>query len=178
MRQTLKIHPDSQSNVVRELSVDVTRVGSELRLAYELNGDLAAIALPPIAEARRVDELWRHTCFEAFVRADVSDAYYEFNFAPSTKWAAYRFSSYRKDMSAPDDIAPPRIAIFGADDVFTMSVRLALPKPLARAALHVGVSAVIEQDRGVSYWALAHSPGKADFHNADSFVLALPAEAA
>ena len=33
-----------------------------------------------------------------FVTASPGDAYYEFNFAPSTQWAAYRFSGYRSGM--------------------------------------------------------------------------------
>jgi hypothetical protein len=178
MRRTLKIHPDSDTAAVSGLTVDATRVGAELRLSYELSGDLAAIALPPPAQAQRADELWRHTCFEAFVRADLAQDYYELNFAPSTQWAAYHFSSYRKEMRGAENIPAPRIDIFSADDVLTMSARIVLPAALARAHLHVGVSAVIEQNGRLSYWALAHPPGKADFHHADGFVLTLPAEAA
>lgn len=38
------------------------------------------------------------------------------------------------------------------------------------------ISAVIEEADGTkSYWALAHPPGKPDFHHPDGFVLALPA---
>ena len=29
-------------------------------------------------------------------------------------------------------------------------------------------------DGGISYWALAHPPGKPDFHHPDSFALTLP----
>lgn len=178
MRRTLKLHPDSEASAVSRLTVDATRVGAELRLSYELSGDLGAIALSPRAPAQRADELWRRTCFEAFVRADVSQAYYEFNFAPSTEWAAYHFSGYRKDMSVAQDIPSPRIDIFSADNVLTMSARIVLPPALARAHLHAGVSAVIEQNGRLSYWALAHPPGRADFHHADGFVFTLPAEAA
>jgi hypothetical protein len=39
----------------------------------------------------------------------------------------------------------------------------------------LGVSAVIEETSGrKSYWALTHTPGKADFHHADGFSLTLP----
>jgi hypothetical protein len=38
--------------------------------------------------------------------------------------------------------------------------------------LHLGLSAVLEEANGrKSYWALAHPPGKADFHHADCFTL-------
>ena len=41
----------------------------------------------------------------------------------------------------------------------------------ARASL----AAVIEEEDGAkSYWALAHPPGKSDFHHTDCFVARLP----
>jgi hypothetical protein len=43
------------------------------------------------------------------------------------------------------------------------------------APWRLGLSAVIEDTRGsLSYWALAHPPGKPDFHHADGFALELP----
>ena len=48
------------------------------------------ILMPPTTEAARSEELWRHTCFEAFVRASSAAEYYEFNFSPSTPWSGTR----------------------------------------------------------------------------------------
>jgi hypothetical protein len=43
----------------------------------------------------------------------------------------------------------------------------ALPR---NALWRLGLSALIEdKSGGTSYWALAHPPGKPDFHHADSF---------
>lgn len=51
--------------------------------------------------------------------------------------------------------------------------RLGLP---ADAPWRLGLSAVIEETSGAkSYWALAHAPGKPDFHHPDAFALDLPA---
>jgi hypothetical protein len=39
---------------------------------------------------------------------------------------------------------------------------------------HLGLSAIVEDTNGgKSYWALAHPPGKPDFHHADCFTLEL-----
>lgn len=39
----------------------------------------------------------------------------------------------------------------------------------------LGLSAIIEEEDGQkSYWALAHPPGKADFHHIDCFAQLLP----
>jgi hypothetical protein len=38
--------------------------------------------------------------------------------------------------------------------------------------LHLGLSAVLEETNcRKSYWALAHPPGKVDFHHSDCFTL-------
>jgi hypothetical protein len=43
-------------------------------------------------------------------------------------------------------------------------------------AWQIGASAVIEETNGTkSYWALAHPPGKADFHHSDCFAAVLGA---
>ncbi len=41
-------------------------------------------------------------------------------------------------------------------------------------AYREGMAAVLEDAKGVSYWGLAHAPGKPDFHHPDSFALDLP----
>jgi hypothetical protein len=132
--------------------------------------------MPAVAAPARIDELWRHTCFEAFVSAGV--AYYEFNFAPSTQWAAYRFSSYRTGMRVATEISAPQIAVEWTPQRYTLQALLQLDRlSLSRGArLRLGLSAVIEENSGHrSYWALAHAPGKADFHYSDCFALEISA---
>src|SRR5689334_23534411 len=51
--------------------------------------------IPAAAESERAEDLWQTTCFEAFLRADGEKSYREWNFAPSTQWAAYDFAAYR-----------------------------------------------------------------------------------
>jgi hypothetical protein len=134
---------------------------------------MSDIRMPPVVAAARSHELWRHTCFEAFVRASSGGEYYEFNFAPSTQWAAYRFSSYRSGMVVADEIRAPRIEVQSAPDCYTLQVSLALDRLLGfprEASWRLGLSALIEDTSGLkSYWALAHPPGKPDFHHEACF---------
>jgi len=132
-----------------------------------------------LARAARADELWKHTCFEAFVRDPSADAYYEFNFAPSTQWAAYGFTGHRSGMKVVEELSALAMSIASDDKHLELSVSLALDR-LTKLPAHgpwrLGVSAVIEETNGrKSYWALAHPPGKPDFHHSDCFVLTLPA---
>jgi hypothetical protein len=179
MPRALKLHPDSQCAAAIGIEADTAepRAG-ELLLRYVVTGEIGKLRLPPVAAPARADELWRRSCFEAFLRASSGDAYHEFNFAPSMQWAAYRFDTYRRGMRAAE-VGAPRIAVRVSVERFEMEVALALADAAElprEAAWRLGLAAVIEEKSGgLSYWALAHPPGKADFHHADGFVLELPA---
>lgn len=144
-----------------------------LSLTYAAIGSIGDLRLPSPGVTARVDELWRTTCFEAFVRAPGGEAYLEFNFAPSHEWAAYRFESYRAGMSQATGFAQPSIETHKDADRFELRALVDLGDfPPAGLAL----SAVIEETSGVkSYWALAHPEGKPDFHHSAGIVLNLAA---
>jgi hypothetical protein len=172
MRLPLKLHPDYVCPAVRSLEAEALRPQPKmLSLRFGLAGDLGDLLLPEPAAPARTDELWRHTCFEAFVGAEGSEAYYEFNLSPSTEWAAYGFSGYRAGMYALSEVGDPRIALQTGPNRLELTAELdlsALPDLPPDAPWRLGLTAVIEQARGgVSYWALAHASGKADFHHPD-----------
>lgn len=173
MRVELKPHPDTPSEAVGRLRVDVERSeGGRLSLRYLLGGWRERLLLPAKTASVRADELWKHTCFEAFVRGAGSEAYYEFNFAPSTQWAAYRFERYREGMSIADDVVPPTTEVISRPSNFELATAVTLAH--APGPWRVALSAVIEEADGAkSYWALKHPAGKPDFHHADSFALEL-----
>jgi hypothetical protein len=144
-----------------------------LVLRYVVIGKISDLSMPPVSGPTRTDELWWHTCFEAFLRAPSDAAYYEFNFAPSTQWAAYRFTSYRSGMSVANDVAAPRIEVQSNAECYKLQAALELDRlstSPSDAVWRLGLSAVIEETNGNrSYWALVHPPGKADFHHSDCF---------
>jgi hypothetical protein len=171
MRHTLRLHPDSHCAAATRVEADVVRPGS-LVLSYVVSGRIGGLRWPPIVAPARADELWRHTCFEAFVRPSTGSAYYEFNFSPSTQWAAYRFDSYRSGMRIATEIAAPRIEVRSNAGSYTLQAAVELDG--LSLPWRIGLSAVLEETIGrKSYWALAHPPGKADFHHADCFALEL-----
>ena len=166
--------------VATRIEVDVTRPRpGTLVLRYFVTGKVADLRLPPVTAPERADGLWRHTCFEAFVRASPGAAYYEFNLAPSKQWAAYRFSGYRSGMRVVREVNAPRTDVRSTGGRFELQASLELdrlPGLPGDAVWHVGLSAVIEEAGGHnSYWALVHPPGKADFHHSDCFALDLTA---
>jgi len=174
MREALRLHPDSTCEAATGIEAQVARLGrGRLLLSYVVTGKLAALRLPPVVASVRSDQLWRQTCFEAFVRPSPGPRYYEFNFAPSAQWAAYRFDGYRSGMTVAAEIDAPRIEIGPKARRFTLQAVLDLSR--LSPPFRLGLSAVLEETGGrKSYWALAHPPGKPDFHHSDCLTLELP----
>ena len=171
----LLLHPDSAPGAVTAIQVEVTRPGPrQLALRYLVSGDTAAILLPRSRPSERADGLWQHTCFEAFLANP--PGYLEFNFSPSTEWAAYRFDRYRDGMR-PANIAAPHIEVRQELDRFELTAGLDLNGlGLDDLDWRLCLSAVVKSgDKSISYWALKHPPGEADFHDPACFALELPA---
>jgi len=156
---------------VTEIEVDAVRprTGS-LLLCYVVVGNIGDLLLPALTAPDRADELWRHTCFEAFIRGAPDGSYYELNFAPSTKWAAYQFTGYRTGMREATKIQAPKIEVASTGDRHALRAALELSELSSVSRWQLALSAVIEEANGrKSYWALAHPPGKPDFHHSDCF---------
>ena len=175
MRRRLQLHPESSCFAVTHIDAEVLRPQAHnFMFTYVVTGTITDLAIPLVATTTRAEELWRHTCFEAFVGSSQSVAYYEFNFAPSTQWAAYRFSNYSTDLRVATEINGLRITVQSNPERYVLQASVELGASLFSrcSTLRVGLSSVIEETSGHrSYWALAHPPGKADFHHSDSFAL-------
>ncbi len=171
MRQSLRLHPDSLCLAAAHVEVEVARPpAGSLLLSYAVTGKIGDLRLPPVMAAARTDALWRHTCFEAFVRPLPDEAYYEFNFTPKTQWAAYRFDGYRSGMRVATEISAPRIEVQAVPERYILQAKLDLSRLPRGATWRLGLAAVIEEvSGGQSYWALAHPPGQPDFHHSDCF---------
>ncbi len=172
-------HPTSARSPVIRIEVRAARVWSAawfLDLEWQMSGDLASIAMPDPVAGRR-EGLWKTTCLEAFYAVGDSQAYGEFNLSPTQGWASYAFDGYRQGMKNADE--PVLIQRERHEDCLTASARLKLDLAnVGRSHLQpikVGFAAVIEdQSGGLSYWALTHLSDSPDFHNPNTFTLALP----
>ena len=167
---TLHCHPTTPCSAVHSLQVAVERTADgDLRLQYALRGELAHIRIPSLQAPLATDGLWEHTCFEAFIGVQGDSGYHEFNFSPSSQWAAYAFSGYRERLAWQASDAPE--VAFGADFLLQALIpATTLPANPARKPLQLGLTAVIETVTGEkSYWALKHPTEKPDFHHRHGF---------
>jgi len=179
MRQALTFHPATPTSTTTEVAVEVARPEARsLILLYSVIGDIGSLRMPPMGPCARAEELWHHTCFEAFIGTSSDTAYYEFNFAPTAQWAAYWFRSYRTGMRVATEISAPCIETQPNPQHYKLQASLRLEELSALQSdisWRLGLSAVIEEASGCkSYWALAHPPGKPDFHHPDCFACELP----
>jgi hypothetical protein len=176
LRAELQPHPASDRSGIRRFTVelDVAPKSRALLLDYSIEGDIDRLVLPPPGIARRVDGLWQHSCFEAFLGTDRDESYHEFNFAPSGDWAAWRFGGRRSAQSSPE-LPAPSIEFRRDADACRLSATVSigsLPELADAADIRAGMAAVVEtQDGALSYWALAHGGERPDFHDPASFLL-------
>ena len=174
----LTCHPQTPSRWVRTVRARLSKADDGgVALTYSLEGELSRLCLPTQCAPSRVDGLWQHTCFEAFLSVKGAPAYREFNFAPSGQWATYTFKDYRDGGPLSRDLDPQiKMRVVGNRlEVDALIRRESLPLTEKNTQLLLGLSAVIEEEGNVfSYWALAHPSTRPDFHHPHSFVLELP----
>jgi hypothetical protein len=156
----LTAHPSTPSDV-RSLEVQLRAQELDILVFhYSLVADMSRVRLPVSGGSGRVDALWEHTCFEAFVAA--ADA-------------PYRFSSYRAGMSPAEIGRAPEISVRRGEDGLELKAAVHLGHLADLRGdrhLRIAVAAVIEDHNGrLSYWGLRHPPGKPDFHHPNGFAL-------
>lgn len=183
-------HPRVSRGPVESITARVFAVPPQaLILQFVLRGDLHRVRVPAESDGGRADALWRHTCFEAFVRRADDPGYLELNFAPSGRWQAYQFAAYRDGMTPADLPQPVSITVgqrervqaaaaspAAQEDALALEALVYLPVPDSQAGreLRLALSAIVEDETGtLSYWALRHAPGRPDFHHPDAFALTL-----
>ncbi|MEY9910078.1 hypothetical protein ABIA35_006322 [Catenulispora sp. MAP12-49] len=170
----------STANAARALNVHLQETShGSLSLRYVLDADLSQIRIPATRTPRQADELWEHTCFEAFIRTTAdSPAYYELNVSPSTEWALYKFDDYHLNMTPITPDRAPRISVTRDAHRLELEVDLDIlspgptPTPTPTQTGALALAAVVEDADGeLDYWALNHPAPNPDFHHRDSFII-------
>ena len=186
VRQVCPLLPhDPQNSPDLLLSAEfVWSEGGLLELSFNLrpadsDGDFLALALPsqePTSVSMhgvRCDELWKHTCFEAFFALPGSERYWELNVSPLGHWNLYGFESYRQAGFALVKASPPSVTVRQTRRDCRCDVVLDLrPWWPIEGMPELGLTMVVEDiDGRLSYLALSHPGEVADFHDRRSFLI-------
>ncbi|MBY0562721.1 MAG: DOMON-like domain-containing protein [Hyphomonadaceae bacterium] len=173
MRVQLAHHRSTPSSLIHALEAEIDWLRPDgVQIRYRAVGASAGLRLPSRQPPARVDNLWQRTCFEAFFKRPGEQRYLEFNFSPSSQWAAYRFETYRAGMASAEEMSAT-VTARSTPARYELTATANVPPGPWRIAL----SAVIEAANGAkSFWAVAHPPGDTpDFHHDDCFALEVPA---
>ena len=158
----LMLHHSCDLGPVRAVLARIAATPTGCEAEFRLDGRMAGVVLGEPGPSVRTDGLWKSTCFEVFWQGIGEEGYREFNFAPSGRWAAYGFDSYREGMREADVDA---IAVSCSHDEAGLVLKASLAADFPAPA-QVGLSAVVENAGGaLQYWALAFAPGPPDFHS-------------
>src|SRR6478752_1493507 len=90
-------HPDTPPGAIRLVEAELMRVPGGAIATFRAVGDISRMVIPAAAAATATDGLWKSTCFEMFVTREGA-AYREYNFSPSSAFAAYAFDGHRAGM--------------------------------------------------------------------------------
>lgn len=159
---------------VHALQAKVERSGAVLHFQFSLDADLSLVRIPERRLPAATNELWKHTCFEAFLMrlADEPTEYFELNLSPSTQWAVYAFDRYREGMASVPLAEPPDVRVEAGSSGLQLDARVNMGARIGDGRLRMALAAVIEDSDGsVSYWALKHAGTRPDFHHPAGFIL-------
>ena len=173
--EALICYPSNQKSPVNGIQVTLHHEPQgDLRIHYELTGRIDQIKVPGLQPSEPVDGLWAHTCFELFIAVNDEVGYYEFNFSPSTQWAAYAFDHYRVRNTDWHLTQEPIIVVTQTSTHLSLEARVAaadLPMIKANSSIQLGLTAVIEMNTGQhAYWALKHPEDQPNFHHRAGFI--------
>ena len=172
-----------QSPAIHAVAEFVWRENAALELSFSLCPKLAEdgfdlLNLPSSSSSKasgssqRLDNLWLHTCFEAFLARPGEAEYWELNASPKGDWNLYRFNAYRTGgLAEPKALAP---GVTFSRDRFgcRCTIEIELHPWWRHAEIpEFGLTMVVEDgSNNLSYWALSHPGNQPDFHDRKGFL--------
>ena len=174
----LAAHPANPPRFQQRIEATLSQADDgSLQVGYAVHGINLDLRVPTPHAPAPADALWKTTCCEIFLGAVGQSGYREFNFSTSGQWACHDFADTRRPAPGPFDCPAPKLACERGEDLLTLTATLP-PAALPQAdTLRIAVTTILEAAGGhLGYWALAHPPGKPDFHHHAGFVLSLGAQ--
>jgi hypothetical protein len=176
----VELVPFKSSSQASKLKIcaEAIREKDELSVTFIITDKEKSIFWGERENLGRASELWKTTCFEAFIGTSGNKEYWELNFSASGSWNLYHFDFYRSTLKPSIEERVDKIKFNNQNENdYTTRIKVQIPIQnlnLPGKKLEVGLTSVIEfKDKEKSYFALKHVGDKPDFHQRDSFVCSL-----
>ena len=173
---SLHPHPSGLSGEIEKYRIQaggaVDKGTLVLRFMVEANeASFSKIQFPKIeVTPLRRDDLWKETCFEAFLCNEESKGYVEFNGSPNGNWNAYAFRDYREGMDLVPFLDLPTSQVLNKNET-CIEMEWRLPLEIFKNKIStIGLTVVLKTTEGTIYWALKHVGERPDFHLRSSFI--------
>jgi len=183
----LKKFKDNSKDINLNTSIEI--VDNLIILSYSISSDISDIIIPAISLAppkggaetqlgKRMDDLWKTTCFEVFLASKTKKSYIELNLSPSLDYNIYSFSGNRLGMKEEESLKIVNIERevkempnIKGNNSFSLKFTIISNNTISINDLLINISSVIKYSNGnSSYYAINHGENKADFHDKRNFV--------
>jgi hypothetical protein len=162
-----ELYPFRTNPLISSLQGNLSIARGLVNINFELTGKLDGLQWPELAStSAREYGLWEHTCLEFFIGSVSSTSYHEVNLSPSGNWNCFSFTDVREGMMVSEKLTLRSLETKKTRTNANLSATLDL-KQLRKDSLRIGISAVIEIDSKLHYYALTHGEphGESpDFH--------------
>ena len=164
--KTYQLLPYAQSSTNITIEASLSLTSQQLELSFLLQGVGDHYLFERESQAKRADELWRATCFEAFVKNLNSKEYWELNIAPNGSWNLYRFSDYREDMQEESRVLTPKVLFKQERDKVRVSIKVDFMEKLFDERVDFNLALILLDMEGKRhFFTLNPKEGVADFHD-------------
>lgn len=145
------------------VSAELNANNNSSLLKITLTGDISEVSL---SESDH-EELWRHTCFELFIRDRHGEGYEEINCSPGGRFSRTYLSSYRNVHSVREFHTAPDIICSRQGDSCEYAICFA---GIDIVQGEIAVAVITADDRGTRrFWGMNHRGDIPDFHHDDNF---------
>lgn len=173
MYELVPFKVSSQSSKIK-IFAEAFKANSELSINFIIEDKSKIILLTDEQQGVRKNELWKSTCFEAFLGPAGSEDYFELNLATGGSWNFYNFDSYRNPSEAREEKRVTKIGFKKINEdhgITRLEVIVPIQSLNLKGRLELSLNSVIEfKNKEKAYFAIKHVSDKPDFHQRDSFI--------
>jgi len=142
----------------------------EIEVNFVVEGALSEYIFPKKSQLKRLDELWKETCFELLLASD-DEVYYELNFSSSLGWNFYLLNTYRAEPVEVKLMGEVMIRHEVKDNTFSIFFKLKSENFKFKKFTHYNLATILlRQEKERTFWTIKHLKSQPDFHSRESFL--------